>query len=133
MNKNRYKALLRHLLDELPKARQKALDERLATDRQLQQKLAEWKLVLAALADFQPDFSAGFEHRVLYRLSIQNHLMLEERKAWSTMLRFSFTVAAAVIILMVWIYLQEQSFSVEHLLGLAGLRTDDFANLLANY
>lgn len=133
MNSNWNKTLLRHLLDELPAARRRALHAKLADDPQLQQKMADWQAVIAELSGYQPDFPSGFEQRVLQRLALQSRLIIQERLAWRTMLRFSISAAAAVIVLIVWVYFQEHSLSVEHLLGLAGLKTDDFANLLANY
>lgn len=133
MNSNWNKTLLRHLLGELPAARRKALDAKLTDDPQLRQKQSEWQAAIIALSSYQPDFSIGFEQRVLQRLAHQSRLLIQERLAWRTMLRFSISAAAAVILLIVWVYLQEQSLSLEHLLGLAGLKTDDFSNLLANY
>ncbi|HMM11668.1 MAG TPA: hypothetical protein PKE03_06200 [Bacteroidales bacterium] len=133
MKSNWNNMLLRQLLNELPAARRKALDARLADDPQLQQKQMKWQGIMADLASYQPDFSSGFEQRVLQRIALQSRQLIQERLVWRTMIRFSISAAAAVILLIVWVYFQEQSLSLEHLLGLAGLKTDDFANLLAYY
>jgi anti-sigma factor RsiW len=133
MKRHWNKTLLRQLLGELPTARIKALDARLAEDAQLQQKRSDWQAAIAELAGYQPDFEYGFERRVLQRLTQQSQELFKERIVWRTMLRFSISAVAAVILLFIWVYFQEQSLSIEHLLGLAGLKTDDFANLLANY
>ncbi|MBK9291829.1 MAG: hypothetical protein IPM52_09420 [Bacteroidetes bacterium] len=131
MNLN--KTLLKHLLGELPASRRKVLEQKLAEDPALRRQSAAWQRVMTCLLGYQPDFAAGFEQRVFQRLASQHLMVLQEHRLWLTMLRFSLTAAAAVVLLIVWVYFQEQSLSLEHLLGLAGLKTDDFANLLANY
>lgn len=133
MNRNWNKILLQHLLGELPGPRQKALEARLDEDLQLRSRSREWQGTIAAVRTYQPDFRHGFEHRVMQRLALHSALALQEKITWRLMLRFGMSAAAAVILLILWVYMQEKSLSMEHLLGLAGLKTDDFANLLANY
>lgn len=133
MNRNWNNTLLQHLLGELPGPRRKALETRLTDDPQLQSRKQEWQSVITTLRSYQPDFGSGFEQRVMQSIALKSAMALQEKITWRMMLRFGMSAAAAVILLIVWVYMQEKSLSVEHLLGLAGLKTDDFTNLLANY
>ncbi len=133
MNRKWNNTLLQHLLGELPGPESKALEGMLAQDRQLRSCKQDWQSIIDALRNYQPDFSAGFEQRVMQSVALKSAIALQEKITWRLMLRFGLSAAAAVILLIVWVYMQEKSLSMEHLLGLAGLKTDDFTNLLANY
>ncbi|MDO8898647.1 MAG: hypothetical protein Q7V19_13440, partial [Bacteroidales bacterium] len=58
---------------------------------------------------------------------------LRQNELFRLLIRISMSAAAAVVLLLLYVIWQENSITLDGLLGLAGLKSDDFINLIANY
>ncbi|PKP53574.1 MAG: hypothetical protein CVT92_03805 [Bacteroidetes bacterium HGW-Bacteroidetes-1] len=112
---------------------QELLQKMLAEDHLMAERYETLLQIYSTLKNYQPDFKALFSERVRSRLSLQRRLKISQQQLYMLMLRISMSVAAAVFVLLIYVLWQENSITVDGLLGLAGLKSDDFTNLLANY
>lgn len=87
----------------------------------------------AALKTYSPDFSEGFVQRTIQKISLQMEASKRQKHVFKLMLRISMASAAAAALFLAYVIWQENAASIDGLLGLSGLKTEDFTNLLANY
>lgn len=125
--------LVKALLNEMNEAEQNGFDTLVAKDRKAAQTIDAWKKIEGDLKNYHPDFRDGFDQAVLLRLA---HLSLgqsRQGRIFHLMFRLTMSATAAVLLLLLYVIWQENSLTLDGLLGLAGLKSDDFTNLLANY
>lgn len=125
--------LVKALLSELNDAEKKELEVVLHSDESAAETLNDFEKVKNNLKSFKPDFSEGFEQSVLQRLAQLSTGQTRQGRVFRLMLRLTMSASAAVLLLLLYVIWQENSLSLDGLLGLAGLKSDDFTNLLVNY
>lgn len=133
MNREIDLLIIRSFENDLLFHEQELLQKMLTEDHLMAERYETLLQIYSTLKDYQPDFKALFSERVRSRLSLQRRLKVSQQQLYILMLRISMSVAAAVFVLLIYVLWQENSITVDGLLGLAGLKSDDFTNLLANY
>lgn len=86
-----------------------------------------------SLQAYEADFDPAFDQKLMFRIRQLRQMGQKQQRLFQTMLRYSMGVAAAAFLLLAFIIWQENSLAIDGLLGLAGLKSDDFTNLLAIY
>ena len=109
---------------------QQQLDIALSKDPDLQKEKKEIEDIRELLSDYSPAFEEGFAKRVLATTGqyIQNGDYL-----FYLFKRFAFGGAAAIVALLVSVYLTDGSLSVDTLLGLSGITSDSVILALSNF
>jgi hypothetical protein len=133
MKKENEKLLIRAFAEELDARESKLLQKRLDSDQTLKEKLHAWRKIDSRLKNYHPDFGEGFAQGVVMKIIQRNDQSERQNDLFKLMVRISMSAAAAVILLLLYVVWQENSITLDGLLGLAGLKSDDFTNLLANY
>lgn len=130
MKLNRDDLLLKALLEEVGEEEAEQLKKILEADNLAVSRLHEWKKIKSALKSYQPHFGHGFSERLLAQIG-QFHS--GQREVYKWLLRFSLGTVAAVLLMLIYVVWQENPLSVDGILGLKYLMSEDFTNLLANY
>lgn len=133
MNREIDLLIIRSFENDLLFHEQELLQKMLTEDHLMAERYETLLQIYSTLKDYEPDFKALFSERVRSRLSLQRRLKVSQQQLYILMLRISMSVAAAVFVLLIYVLWQENSITVDGLLGLAELKSDDFTNLLANY
>lgn len=122
--------MIKALLNETSENEAVQLQQWIQHDAKAASQLRDWKFIEAKLNSYQPDFKPGFSRKILNKIR-QRRMVQKEIYHW--LLRGSMSAAAAVLLLLMYVLWQENSLSVESVLGLKGLISEDFTNLLATY
>jgi anti-sigma factor RsiW len=122
--------MIKALLKETSEKEAVQLQQWIQHDAKAATQLRDWKSIDAKLKTYQPDFKPGFSIKILNKIR-QRRMAQKEIYHW--MLRGSMGAAAAVLILLMYVLWQDNSLSIESVLGLKGLISEDFTNLLATY
>ncbi len=133
MNKNQEHLLVKSLLNETRQTEEEQLTHLLTSDTQAIDSLNDWKKIYLLLQNFNPQFSRYFIKHTLNRLAHQRLIQQTQRDLYKWMLRLSMSAVAAVFLLLMYVIWQENSLSIDGLLGITNLWSGDFTNLLANY
>jgi hypothetical protein len=130
---NDFKTLLHRSFDEpLTANEQILLDHELERNPDLQSEKKSIESLRKLIGKYKPGFKDDFAEKVLERLSF-GRLIVAPNQVWMVFKRAGLMAAAAIIILLVMVYWQDQSFRLNSLLGLSELHPEDFDNLFANY
>lgn len=133
MKRENEKLLIKAFAEELDAKDHALLQKRLESDPTMKETLHTWRKIDSRLKNYHPDFSEGFGQGVLMKIIQRNEQSEGQKDLYRLMVRISMSAAAAVVLLLLYVVWQENSITLDGLLGLAGLKSDDFTNLLANY
>ncbi len=133
MKRENEKLLIKALSEELDAEEIVLLQKRLDSDPAMKETLHDWRKVDSKLKNYHPDFGKGFTQGILMKIIQRNDQSEGQKDLYRLMVRISMSAAAAVVLLLLYVVWQENSITLDGLLGLAGLKSDDFTNLLANY
>ncbi|MDP2237311.1 MAG: hypothetical protein Q8J88_12835 [Bacteroidales bacterium] len=133
MKKENKILLIKALAEELDAGDQVMLQKQLDSDQTMKETLHAWRKIDSSLKNYHPDFGQGFTQSVLMRIIQRNDQFERQKDLFRLMVRISMSAAAAVVLLLLYVVWQENSITLDGLLGLAGLKSDDFTNLIANY
>ena len=133
MKRNHGLLLVKALLDETNNKEKNQLNQLLANDVTTANQLHEWQQTAALLQKYTPGFQSNFRANVLRNIGRMQMLQKKQKEIYVWMLRTSIAAAAAVFLLLLYVIWQENSLSIESVLGLKGLLSEDFTNLLATY
>ncbi len=123
--------LIRSLDDEaLTQEEQQLLNSALATGENLVREKQELEKMRQILSDYSPRFSQGFSGRTLEKAFADS---TESNNLYFLFKRFALSGVAAIIILLVSVYLTDGSFSLNALLGLSDLTTDNLLLALSTF
>ena len=122
--------MIKFLLNETSEKEAAQLQQWIQNDEKAASQLLDWKSIDAKLKTYQPDFKPGFSKKILNKIR-QRKMTQKEIYHW--LLRGSMGAAAAVLLLLMYVLWQDNSLSIESVLGLKGLISEDFTNLLATY
>ncbi len=109
---------------------QRQLDEALVTNQELQQEKRELEALHKMLSDYTPAFKPGFAGRVLETAS---NVSAQADNLYFLFKRFAITGVAAIIALLISVYLTDGSFSFDSLLGLSDLSRDNLLLALSSF
>jgi len=106
------------------------LDEVLAGNKELRQEQKELEALHEMLADYSPAFKPGFSERVL---ETALRLPALDNNLYFLFKRFALTGVAAIIALLISVYLTDGNFSFNALLGLSYLSKDNLLLALSTF
>ncbi len=109
---------------------QHQLDEALASNQELQQEKRELEALHKMLSGYTPAFKPGFSNRVLETVS---NVSAEADNLYFLFKRFALTGVAAIIALLISVYLTDGNFSFDSLLGLSDLSKDNLLLALSTF
>lgn len=133
MKRENEKLLIKALAEELDAEELVLLQKRLDSEPKMKETLHAWRKIDSRLKTYHPDFGKGFTQSILMKIIQRNDQSERQKDLFKLMVRISMSAAAAVVLLLLYVVWQENSITLDGLLGLAGLKSDDFTNLLANY
>jgi len=107
------------------------LDEALASNEELRQEQKELEALHEMLADYTPVFKPGFAGRVLETVSRAS--ASPDDNLYFLFKRFALTGVAAIIALLISVYLTDGNFSFNALLGLSDLSKDNLLLALSTF
>ncbi len=123
--------LIRSLDDEaLTQEEQQLLNNALATNENLVLEKQNLEKMRQVLSGYSPRFSQGFSGRILENVFADS---AESNNLYFLFKRFALSGVAAIIILLVSVYLTDGSFSLNALLGLSDLTTDNLLLALSTF
>ena len=101
---------------------QKLLDEALATHSGLQREKLEIEEMRNTLSDYSPSFDTGFSKKVLNQIGNE---VSPNDNLFYLFKRFAIGSVAAIIALLISVYLTDGNFSLDSLLGITNLTPDN--------
>ena len=121
--------LVRSFDEQLLPEEQKKLNEALTQSEELRQEMKEIKELRDLIGGFSPSFEPGFSQAVLVKIE-----HTEQNSSLSNLFKkFAFGGVAAIIALLVSVYLTDGNLSVDSLLGLSDLSTDNLLLALSTF
>lgn len=125
--------LIEALLRELDENDKKPAGVDTATNADRAHTIRQLLRLKEAFDSHSSDFRNGFTNSVMSQISQLDYRQRNQQLVFKLLLRVSMTAAAAVLLLLLFVVWQENSLSIDGILGIAGLKSDDFSTLLANY
>ena len=125
--------LIRALLHELDVNEIKSLNQPDLNSNPIHQKLKDWKQVVSFFKQKETDFSPSFADNVMNSIQQIKLQKVRNQQIYRSLVRISFSMAAAAVLLLLFVIWQENSFSIDGFLGINNLGSDDFSSLLADY
>ncbi len=128
---NLMELLFRSMDDEnLTPEEQNRLNRALASDRALAHEKQEMERMRKTFSEYAPSFKPGFSERITNKIY---HIANNDDNLWFLFKRFALTGVAAIVFLLITVYLSEGSFSLNSLLGLSDLTTDNLLLALSTF
>ncbi|RLD88902.1 MAG: hypothetical protein DRJ09_07490 [Bacteroidetes bacterium] len=109
---------------------QRLLEEALATNEAFRQEQKELEALHNMLADYTPGFKPGFADRVL---ETALNITAANGNMYFLFKRFALTGVAAIIALLISVYLTDGNVSFDALLGLSDLSKDNLLLALSTF
>jgi len=109
---------------------QHLLDKALASNKELRQEQKELEALHEMLADYSPAFKPGFSDRVLEAVS---NVPATDNNLYFLFKRFALTGVAAIIALLISVYLTDGNVSFDALLGLSDLSKNNLLLALSTF
>ncbi len=123
--------LFRSMDDEsLSPEEQNRLNRALASDGEFARKKQELERMRKTFSDYAPSFKPGFSERVTNRIY---NIADNSDNLWFLFKRIALTGVAAIVFLLITVYFSEGSFSLNSLLGLSDLTTDNLLLALSTF
>ncbi len=122
--------LIRSFDEELTAEEQQRLNSALAADANLVREKQELEKMRQVLSGYSPRFSQGFSERTLENAFADT---AESNNLYFLFKRFALSGVAAIVILLISVYLTDGSFSLNSLLGLSDLTTDNLLLALSTF
>jgi hypothetical protein len=133
MKKSNENILIKGLLHELSPEEEPLFQQLLEEKPEAVQTLHQWEKVVLCLRSFEGSLRSGLLASTLERITQMEALKQRQFQRYKLIRNISFSTAAALLLLLLYVVLQENALNLDGLLGIAGLKSDDFTNLLANY
>lgn len=133
MKKSNENILIKGLLHELSPEEEPLFQQLLEEKPEAVQTLHQWEKVVLCLRSFEESLRSGLLASTLERITQMEALKQRQFQRYKLIRNISFSTAAALLLLLLYVVLQENALNLDGLLGIAGLKSDDFTNLLANY
>lgn len=134
MKKSNENILIKGFLHELSPEEEPLFQQLLEEKPEAVQTLHQWEKVVLRLRGFEGSLrSGGLLVSTLERINRLEALKQLQFQRYKLIRNISFSTAAALLLLLLYVVLQENALNLDGLLGIAGLKSDDFTNLLANY
>ncbi len=127
------KQWIQALLHELENSQRQEKNDRKASQMHELPHHDDLMKIKDSLQAYEADFDPAFDQKIMFQIRQLRQMGQKQQRLFQTMLRYSMGVAAAAFLLLAFIIWQENSLAIDGLLGLAGLKSDDFSNLLAIY
>lgn len=133
MRKHDNNQFIEALLRELDENEKKPAGDDSATDSDRELTATQLHRLKVAFESHASDFRNDFTNRVMSQIGQLDYRQRNQQLVFKLLLRLSLTAVAAVLLLLLFVVWQENSLSIDSLLGIAGLKSDDFSTFLASY
>jgi hypothetical protein len=125
--------LIRALLHEMNEDEITLFNEYASNNETVRQKIEDWRKVKVQFKQKDTDFSSSFASNVMESIRQNKIQKQRNQQIFRSLVRISFSMAAAALLLLLFVIWQENSLTVDGILGINNLGSDDFSSLLADY
>jgi hypothetical protein len=130
MNEKMYNLLIRSLDEPISEEEQTKLNKALNKDEELQRRKNDLEEMRKRLGSYAPVFKAGFASRVMQRLEKERIVLDLNQNIYFLFKRVALTGAAAIILLLLGIYITMGTLNLDVILGVESLSEESLVTYL---